>query len=400
MLRIASAWPAGYAGVILLMAIMVNLATQLERNGYGLILPSMRDSLGLSYSQAGSLITAIAFLGMAASLTFGMLAPRYGSRFIIGICAIAAGIGMVFLGSAPNFLFALVMSALIGFVTGGCSTPMMGLLLMWFDAQKRGTVAGLAIAGGSVSFIIIGALVPWLTGRDPENGWRHTWYFLAAIIMVAGVLSLLFLRERPREAAGTQKIGGAWPIAAYRNRLVWVVTFLAFWSGWCNGLYTTFFGIYLKEQGVSLATSGQLWGLVGLLGIGSGVFWGNVSDRLGRRIGFLLSFAILGVGCLLFWIMPVLVGFVASAALFGMSSRAGVTICAAASGDYVSPRFAAAAFGLMGVGAGFGSATGPLIGGRIADVTGDLSWVFALAAVSAAVAVFGSMFLRRPRSVS
>ena len=400
MLRVAPSWLSGYAGVILLMIVLLNLSLILPRYAYGLTLPFMEDSLGLSRLQEGSFFTAMSIGGMAGALAFGMLAPRYGSRFIVGVSSIVGGVALGLIGISPNYSFALAMSAVAGFTTMGAITPVMGLLSVWFDSRNRGTAAGLAAAGGGVSFIVVGALVPWLTGRDPEDGWRHTWYFLGAIVIATGVLSLIFLRERPREVAGTLKRIGAWPLAAYRSPVVWLVALLAFCSGWSEGLFATFFGVYLEEpeQGISVAITGRLWMMVGLLGIVGGVFWGNVSDRMGRAAGFQLSFIIVGVGLLLFWITPVLGGFVAASVLFGVSFRAAYIICAASAGDYVAPQFATSAFGLMGIGAGLGSATGPPLGGAIADITGDLGWAFVLAAGGAAVAVVSSTFLRRPRA--
>jgi len=62
----------------------------------------------------------------------------------------------------------------------------------------------------------------------------------------------------------------------------------------------------------------------------------------------------------------------------------------------VAPQVSAAAFGLMGMGAGFGNALGPLVGGRIADATGDVGWVYLPAIGVAIVAVVASIFLPRP----
>ena len=394
MLRVMPAWFSGYARIIILVTVLVNLATQLSRNAYGLTLPSMRDSLDLSYSQAGGLVAAASILGMLAALIFGMMAPRYGSRLIVGASTITGGVAMVFLGASPSFTFALAMAAIIGFSVQGAITPAMGLLSVWFRSGHRGAVAGLAAGGGGASFILLGALVPWLTGRDPEDGWRHTWYVLGGLTVAIGVISLLFLRDRPSGTPEESKTPRAWPLTAYKNRLVWIMTFLAVCSGWSVSSYTTFFGVYLEEQGVSLATSGRLMGLLGLLAIGSGVLWGAVSDRLGRATGFLFSFLTFGIGCLLFWEAPVMAGFIASVVLVGLTFRATYTIAAAASGDYVPPSISAAAFGLTGVGASLGQATGPLVGGRIADATGELGWIFVLTAGVLAVAVVGSGFLR------
>ena len=379
------------------MIVLVNLAIQLARNSYGLTLPFMRDSLDLSYAQAGSLIMAGGILGMIASFIFGMLAPRYGTRLIVGISAIVSGVGMIFLGASHSFPFALAMSGVVGFAAQGSTTPVMALLSVWFESRNRGTVAGLAAGGGGVSFIIVGALVPWLTGRDSVDGWRHTWYVMAVIVIAIGVVSLAFLKDAPVGPAGARGRKGVWPMAAYRSRLVWLMTALAFCSGWCVGLYTTFFGSRLQDNGVGLDVAGLLWGLLGFLGIVSGVLWGHVSDRLGRRSGFLFSFAGFGIGFLFFWLMPVLAGFVVSVVLVGLCFRAAYTICAAAAGDYVAPQISPAAFGLMGMGAGLGNAVGPVIGGRIADATSELAWVFAMAAGGAMVAVLASVFLRPPQ---
>ena len=396
MLRIAPAWLSGYAGVILLMAFLLNLAVLLARFSFGLILPFMEDDLGLSHFQSGSLFATASIVGMIAAVVVGVLASRYGSRFIIAATAMLTGVATILLGMSPNYLFAVVMSGIIGFASMGCIAPVMGLLSVWFESANRGTVAGLAAGGAGISFVVVGVLVPWLTGRDPEDGWRHTWFFLGALIIVAAVLSMVFVRDRPRPPAHSPGSLSAWPVATYRNPMVWMMALLAFFSGWVEGLYLTFFGVYLDEQEVGVAVSGRLWILLGLLGIAGGIFWGGLSDRLGRRLGFLLSFVVVGAGCFLFWLAPVMAGFLGSVVLFGLSFRASYTICAAAAGDYAAPHFSAATFGLMGMGAGFGSAVGPLVGGRVADVTDAVGWVFVLAAGGAAVAIVASVFLRRP----
>ena len=396
-MRVAPVWLAGYAGVILLVIVLANLAAQLGRFSYGIILPSMHDSLGLSHTQEGSLITVLSILSILASLVFGMLAPRLGSRLVVSVSAIAAGLALIFLGTSPNFLFAMVMTAIVGFAVGGCTTVSMGMLPMWFDSRNRGTAAGLAAAGGGLSFVIAGVLISSLTDRDPVDGWRHTWYILGAIVIVAGLFSLAFLRDRPKVAGeAAQRGAGAWPIDAYKNAMVWLMSILAFCNGWSMGLYITFFGLHLEEQGISLAASGRLWTLLGVLAIGSGLIWGYVADKMGRRAAFMLSFGIYAVGCLLFWATPVLAGFIVSVVLVGASLLAAYTVCATAAGDYVLPRFAAAAFGLMGMGAGLGMAIGPVIGGSIADATDNLGLVFLLGTGASVIACFGAMLLRRP----
>ena len=229
MSRVTPALFSGYAGVILLLALLVNTATFLVYNGYGLIITPMRDGLDLSHFQEGSLITAYSLTNTVMGVSAGMLTQRYGARPLIGSAAIIGGISMVLLGTSPNFLFAIVMSGVIGLSLGGSGTPAMGLLMVWIDARNRGTAAGLAAAGSGVSFIITGALVPWLTDLSPENGWRHTWYVLGSIFMVVGIVCLVLIRESPK--APPRRGGGLPILAVMRSRAIWIVMALAFCSG-------------------------------------------------------------------------------------------------------------------------------------------------------------------------
>ena len=83
MVRVAPAWISGYSGMILLSALLLNIATFLVYNGYGLILTPMGDALGLSHFQEGSLTTGFSIAGTIAGAVAGFLATRYGTRLVI-----------------------------------------------------------------------------------------------------------------------------------------------------------------------------------------------------------------------------------------------------------------------------------------------------------------------------
>jgi MFS family permease len=401
--RLAPEWLLTYAGVIMLVSVLVNLATGFAQSTHSLTIPSMRDSLHISYTQAGILVTVAGAVRMGSSLAAGTLAPRYGSRAMIGVSTLVSGASMLLLGYAPNFFLALAASALMGLSTGAALTPMMGLLAPWFQMRNRGLAAGLAAAGGSVAFIIAGVLVPWFVNQSPDDGWRHSWRLFGVISLAIGVLSLVFLRDRPKVSSTARLLGappteyrGAWPLAVYKNPQVWLVTYLAFCSGVANGVFSTFFGAYLSEENnVSLAVAGWLLVMIGVLGVASGVLWGRVSDQWSRGRAFLVSFLIQGVAFALFWLTPVMVALVLASVLLGLTIRAAYTLCAASSGDHVPAQFAAAAFALMSVGAGLGSTASPVIAGAIADTVG-IGWAFTLSIGASFMGVAGAAFLRNP----
>lgn len=394
-------WLRSYSGVMLLVAFLLNLATGFVQFGYSLTLPSMEDALHISHTEAGLLITITAATRMGGSLASGTLSPRYGSRSITAIGMLAVGTSMVLLGFAQNYATAFGAAVLMGIGGGAALTPVMGLLSAWFRLRDRGLAAGLAASGGSISFIVAGVAVPILTGSNWDDGWRQSWQLFGAGVLVVGVVSILLVRERPREPMESERLPdpprAAWPVEAFKHPAVWTITMLAFTSGWAQNLFTTFFGLYLtQENDVSLATAGQLVILIGVLSIGSGVAWGRMSDKLGRGQAFFYSFAVQGVAFVLLAVAPGPVPFLVSSALMGATLRAAYTICAASAGDYVPVRFSAAAFALMSVGAGMGSTISPTIGGLLADFV-DMKWVFWMATGGSVVGGLGAIYLQTRR---
>ena len=389
---------------MLLVAFLLNLATGFVQYGYSLTLPSMEEALHISHTEAGLLITVTAATRMGGSLVSGTLAPRYGSRTITAVGTLGVGIGMVLLGFAQSYASALAAAVLMGIASGAALTPIMGVLAAWFRQRDRGLAAGLAASGGSITFIFAGIAIPILTGANWEDGWRHSWQLFGGIVLLVGVASLMFVRERPNEPLETERRPDpprtAWPIEAFKHPAVWLITLLAFTSGWSQNLFTTFFGLYLtQENGVSLATAGKLVILIGALSIGSGVAWGWMSDKLGRGQAFAYSFLVQAGAYVLLAVAPVFVSFLIASALIGFTLRAAYTICAASAGDYVPVRFTAAAFALISVGASLGSTVSPTIGGMLADFV-DMRWVFWLATGGSVLGATGALYLQTRRQAN
>ena len=401
--NIAPEWVFTQAGAILLIAVLVNLGTSFANYTHSITLPSMEAALHLSHTEAGLLITMASVARMGSTMASGTLAPRYGSRVIIGGGVIGGGASMVLLGLSPNYAVAAIAMVLMGLTSGAAITPMMGLLAGWFAVRTRGLAAGFASAGGSAAFIVAGAIVPFLVARSMENGWRHTWEGLGVMVVIIGLAALAAVKEPSPSSkdgaasARSERSRGqgvrSWPIDAYKTPLVWLVTLLAFTSGWSNSIFSTFFGVYLSnENAVSLATVGQLLITIGVLSVGSGVVWGRLSDRMGRAQAFLLSFVLQGTSFALFAFLPGMGSFIVSSVIMGLTLRATYTICAASAGDYVPVQYSSAAFALMAVGAGLGSTVSPALGGVVADSVG-MNWSFASAMGGSVVGMAGSVWL-------
>jgi len=396
-----------YAGIILVIGMLVVLITGFMEFAHSLTIPSMKDDLGLSNTQVGLLLTVLGTVRMGSCLVAGNLAARLESRYLVGIGTVGTGFSMLLLGYSPNYAVALASMALMGLGFGFAMIPMIGLIAPWFEMQSRGTVAGLFSAGGSLAFVISGLVVPQLVDGSPESGWRHSWIIFGVLALVVGAVAMLLLKDRPKdpdavvtqlmaaETPGPHQARSGWALEVYKNPYVWLLTLMAFCSGAGGNVFNTFFGEFLEAKGESLATAGQLLLLIGVLAGASSVVWGRMSDRLGRGPAFALSFGIQGLGFILLWFSPGLAMFIVASTFLGLTLRAAFTLCAAGSGDHVPVRFAAAAFGLISIGANLGSIVSPPLAGVIADAAG-IGWVFAVALGASVIGVAFSTFLRTP----
>ena len=394
-------WIRTYAAVVLAVALAVNLITSFSLYVQALTIPGMKESFALSYTTVFVLVVALSISRVISGLLSGAMASRYGGRWMVIVSIFAQAISMGLLGWSPNYWVALLAMVVVGISSGAALTPMMGMLAPWFRVNDRGVAAGIAATGGSLAIIITGAIVPPLTDAFGEEAWRYTWYVLACASVVIGLLCVSFIREaRPTDPspaaapspspAGPGRPAGrsptSWPVQVYTNPYVWLITGMAFCSGFIHGILTSSYGAYLEvEHGIDVVIVGVLFMSIGILSITSGVGSGALSDRVGRGLAFGATFLIEVVCHGLFWLAPELTFFVAASVLAGFALRSTYTICAAAAGDYVPVYMAPAAFGLMGMGAGIGGTISPIIAGPIADAAGTLKWSYAMSAGMASV---------------
>jgi MFS family permease len=177
------------------------------------------------------------------------------------------------------------------------------------------------------------------------------------------------------------------------------VVYVAF--GLSYVIYSTFFAKYLiAEGGYSQHQAGRLWATIGWISILSGIVWGAVSDRLGRKYGLAIVYLIQAFSFTAFALWRSPPGYIASVVAFGLTGWSIPGIIAAACTDTVGARLAPAAFGFATLFFGLGQAVGPAIGGLLADSCGTFQWAFLLAGGVAFLGAMGSLLLRPARTVT
>ena len=400
-----------YGWVIVLTGMLCIMACLgIGRFAIGMLLPSMAATLGLTYSQMGFISTAN-FLGYLASvLVSGFWAVRIGPRRLIFFSLFLVGLSMALVSQAKTFSHVLVLYMLTGIGSGATNVPVMGLVSAWFKAKKRGRAAGFVVIGSGFAIMLSGKLIPYINTVSGSEGWRISWLLMSCMVTAIAVIGAIFIRNRPEDkgllpvgseeaAAGAGQAAARPQINVYKEWVIYYLGLIYFLFGYTYVIYATFIVTTLvKERGFSESGAGSFWAWVGFLSLFSGPVFGTLSDKLGRKAGLIIVFSLQTLAYLL--VASGLPGMFLYLSIFfyGIVAWSIPSIMAAAVGDYVGARHAAAAFGFVTFIFGFGQISGPSVAGILAERTGSFSSSFYMAAAFAGAAILLTAFLKKPRS--
>lgn len=377
----------------------------LARYAYSMLLPGMQAGLGLTYDLMGFIGTGN-FVGYLLSvLAAPHLMRRLPPRRMAAIGLLIIGLCMMGIGLASGFLPILLLYALVGIGSGFTNIPLMALVTYWFRSEQRGKAAGLVIAGNGIGIILAGFLIPALNRSFGADGWRSGWMVLGAICLGVAACAAALLRNHPSEM-GLEPVGK--PIEPspeqfihrehkgdgkilLRLGLLYMVFGLTFM------VYGTFIvTTMVKEYGLSEAEAGLYWSWVGFFSFFSGIGFGALSDRIGRKRGLALVFAVQTAAYLLAGIKAGTAGLVLSLILYGSAVFAIPAIMAAAVGEYLGLNRASTAFATVTIFFGIGQVIGPAGAGMIAKASGAFTTPYLISGLLTACAAAFALLLPQP----
>jgi MFS family permease len=365
-----------YGWVIVGVGVLVKMSgLGFGRFAYPMLLPSMRESLSFNYSEMGLLSGAIMLGYLLFSLIGGMLATRFGPKRIV-IASLACGaLSMFFMSRPSGFSPLLFFSFAMGAGAAGSHISITTLPMVWFEERRLGRAVGVVTGGTGLGIIVTGLLLPYLLFHLGEEAWRQCWVLLALITLFVAVIGSILLREKPSSTTflAPRLDGGKKPHLAKREsheltlKAIFIIYFI---FGFSYNIYATYFVAYMIEEiRLTAKTAGDIWAVFGWMCTGSGLIWGYLSDRLGRRKALLWNNGIISLSVLLalFFHRPFFMGF--SAFLFGGTFLGMVTVIAAAIGDQAGEK-RAFVYGLVTLIHGTGQFLGTTSGGYLKDLAG------------------------------
>ena len=261
--------------------------------GIPAIAPLIRDSLGLSMTQAGSFLSAYYVGAALMSLPAGWMADRWGvaSTMVAGPALIALGLFAV--SGSVSFAALIAIMILAGTGYGMLNPTTAKAVMSWFPRRQRATVVGLKQVGlplgGAVGALLMPPLALWM-------GWRVAVALPASLIALLAGLTWLFYRDPPRSELETPAQQQGSMRAVLRNRDLWLVSTTTLVFAGMQTVWLAFLVLYLQETvRVPLVTAAGYLVMAQVTGMIGRVAFGLLSDRhFGGRRRIVLVIA--GVG--------------------------------------------------------------------------------------------------------
>ena len=377
----------------------------LARFAYGVFLPGMHSGLGLSYERLGFIGTSNFAGYLFAVIITPFLIRRFQHRATIAAGLLLISSCMFGISRSSSFAAILIFFTMVGMGSGFANVSMMVLLPHWFRSQKRGKAAGIVCGGSGLGIIFSGFLIPYLNRSFGVDGWRSGWLIFSGISLAIAAGVALFLRNTPAEM-GLEPLGKASPVTSEQFKprddsgkggLILRLGVLYLLFGVTFMVYGTFIvATMVKELGFSEAKAGIYWSWVGFFSLFSGVGFGTISDRIGRKRGLALVFLVQAAANILAGFKLGNAGVVASVVLYGLAFFSIPAIMAATVGDYLGISGAANAFVMITIFFAIGQTIGPGGAGMIAGMTGTFTTTFLIAALLTVCAAFLAVSLPNP----
>ncbi|HEX6891309.1 MAG TPA: MFS transporter [Chryseolinea sp.] len=313
----------------MLALVFINVVINyLDRTNLAVAAPELSKELELSNEQLGYIFSAFGWSYAALQIPGGLLADKYGPRFLYAACLITWSFSTVMQGFAKGF------ASLFGlrFATGAFEAPSYPInnriVTSWFPNNERASAIALYVSG---QFIGLAFLTPALVAIQVAVGWRGLFVVTGLVGLIWGIVWYVMYRDPLQHAKVNQaeldhiEQGGGifraktvtaepsiWRWENFRqifsSRTLWGVYIAQFCVNATLWFFLTWFPTYLvKFRGLDFIKSGYLASIPFLAACAGLLLSGFVSDRLVQRgvsvglarktpiiIGLFLSVSIVG----------------------------------------------------------------------------------------------------------
>lgn len=251
-----------------------------------LLLPFLVQEMGLTYSQAGFLITIRAAANLLVNIPAGMLVDIIGKKaLLMALALVATGVPYFLVGISQSFFWVALFMAFVGVGNYLWHPAAISTLSEKYPDKRGFAIAIHAVGpniGESLAPLLVGVLLLWMS-------WRNVLFVnLIPGIVIAFVLWKFLFGKLESRAESKKGLSSAEYFAGMKRMaqnpsILLLVLVAGMRSMTQQGLHT-FLPIYLTHDlGLSSAVAGLYLSITQTAGMIGTPIAGSISDRSGRK---------------------------------------------------------------------------------------------------------------------
>jgi MFS family permease len=291
-----------YGWVIVGATLFTTVVTAAAMSTPGVLIVPLEQEFGWTDAQISSALAIRLML-------FGLFGPfaaafmnRYGVRAVIVTAVILISTGLLgSLAMTQVWQLILLWGIVVGVGTGLTAMVLaVTVATRWFN-HRRGLVMGVFAASNATGQLLF---LPLIAQLQTSYGWRMALVFVVCMLIVAGVVALIFMRDRPSDVGlplyGETAISPPPPTGVGLGSLllspllvlhdvarvpVFWILFGTFFVCGCstNGLIQTHFITLCHDYGVPAVTAASVLAMMGIFDFFGTIGSGWLSDRVDNR---------------------------------------------------------------------------------------------------------------------
>ena len=371
------------------------------------MLPFIRTDLGLSYLQAGLLLSAYSITSGASQFLGGWLGDRTSRYLVIAIGLCGVGFTALAIGLSSAYYPLLAILVVMGFFSGAYHPSAASMISGKFEVARRGKAIAIHMLGGSIGFTIGPVLGGIIAGT---LGWRSAYIILCIPTLLAVAVVLKVFKKWEHESIEESGIDapvtydGLTEVKTEKLSLIQVlrslavIVILAIIIQLIAGAALAFVPLFLVDKySVVPAYAAMLMGIIRGGGVIGSLFGGWLSDRWGRENAITLAFVATGPLLLLLTVLPVNFALVVVFILFGLVMQMRQSTVQPFLMDRTPHYLRATVFGIyFGLGMEGQSFAQPAIGYLI-DIFGVVDIFQIIAFVSVVLSLAAFFLIKKPK---
>jgi MFS transporter, OFA family, oxalate/formate antiporter len=316
--------------------------------------------------------------GLLAGITGG-LNDRFGPRLVLTICGVLIGTGFLLMSQITAVWQLYVFyGVIVGAGLGGTFVPLTSTTARWFVA-KRGLMTGIVTAGVGLGAFVGPPIANWLIRI---YDWRVSYMILGSVALAGISAAAQLLKRDPAQVGATPygaADGPAYPSntmtaglslrEALRTRQFWVTCVVFVCYGFSLSTILLHLAPHATDMGVSSSSAANLLAALGGASVIGKLLLGRAADSIGNKSVYLVSFLLMAAS--LIWLVPAtqLWALYVFAVTFGVAYGGLATAHSSIVAWMFGMKQHGTIFGVSFNGWTLGSAIGPIVAGRLFDVT-------------------------------